>query len=90
MDYGGIYEVYINDELVKTFDYYDYLRYRGGIIPSVTGGFLIPQGRYNSYDFYVDIKEFGKPKVRFEYKEPGETPNQGLVIDYIDFSPVAN
>ena len=90
MDYGGIYDVYINDELVKTFDYYDYLRYRGGIIPSVTGGFLVPQGRYNSYDFYVDIKEFGKPKIRFEYKEPGDTPNQGLVIDYIDFSPVTN
>lgn len=90
MDYGGIYEIYINDELVKTFDYYDYLRYRGGIIPSVKGGFLVPNGRYNSFDFYVDIAEFGKPKVRFEYIEPGKTPNQGLVIDYIDFLPVEN
>ena len=91
MDYGGIYEIYVNDELVKTFDYYDYVRYFGGIIPSVTGGFFIPTGRFNKFDMYVEnITEFGKPKVRFEYKGPGNVPSQGLVIDYIDFTPVQN
>lgn len=91
MDFGGIYDIYINDEFVKTFDYYEYVRYRGGIIPSVTGGFFIPQGRFNKFDFYVDnITEFDKPKVRFEYKGPGQVPSQGLVIDYVDFLPVQN
>jgi hypothetical protein len=91
MDYGGIYDIYVNDELVKTFDYYTYVKYRGGIIPSVMGGFLIPTGRFNSFDFFVEnITEFGKPKVRFEYKGPGKAPSQGLVIDYIDFLPAPN
>lgn len=91
MDYGGIYDIYVNDVLVRTFDYYDYLLYRGGIIPSVTGGFFIPTGRFNKFDMYVDnITEFGKPKVRFEYKGPGNVTSQGLVIDYIDFTPAQN
>ena len=34
MDYGGIYDFYVNDKLVRTFDYYDYILYRG-IMPSV-------------------------------------------------------
>ena len=87
MDYGGIYEIYVNDELVRTFDYYDYVLYRGGIIPSVTGGYFVPEGRFNSFDMEVDITEFGKPKVRFEYIGPGSVPSNGLVIDYIDFVP---
>src|SRR5690606_30081774 len=36
MDIGGIYDIYVNDELVKTFDYYAYIQGRG-IIFSVTG-----------------------------------------------------
>jgi len=91
MDYGGIYDIYVNDVLVRTFDYYDYVIYRGGIIPSVTGAFFIPDGRFNKFDMYVEnITEFGKPKVRFEYKGPGNVPSHGLVIDYIDFTPVQN
>lgn len=89
MDYGGIYNIYVNNELVKTFDYYDYVRYWGGIINSVTGDYFIPEGRFNKFDMYVDnITEFGKAKVRFEYTGPGNAPSNGLVIDYIDFLPV--
>jgi hypothetical protein len=88
MDYGGIYDIYVNDELIKTFDYYEYLLYRGGIIPSVTGGYFIPNGRFNNFDMYVEnITEFGKAEIRFEYKGPGDVPSHGLVIDYIDFMP---
>lgn len=90
MDYGGIYDIYVNDELVKTFDYYDFIFYRG-ILPSVTGDYYILQGRYNRFDMYVDnITEFGKAKVKFDYKGPGDAPSNGFVIDYIDFVPVEN
>ncbi len=87
MDIGGIYDIYVNDELVRTFDYYDYVRYRG-VLPSVTGDRFIPKGRFNSFDMYVDnITTFSKAKIRFEYKGPGNVPSNGLVIDYIDFVP---
>ena len=91
MDYGGIYDIYVNDVLARTFDYYDYVRWRGGIIPSVTGEFLIPNGRFNRFDMYVEsVTEFGKPKVRFDYRGPGNTSFPGLVLDYIEFTPVDN
>jgi len=93
MDYGGIYNIYINDELVKTFDWYDYARARGSIINSVTGVRFIPQGRFNKFDFWLDNQvEYGKAVIRFEYVGPGVSPttidiNNGLMIDYIEFLP---
>lgn len=90
MDIGGIYDIYVNDELVKTFNYYDYVLYRG-LMFSVTGARYIPDGRFNSFDMYVNnINEYGKAKIRFEYKQPGNVLTNGLVIDYIDFLPVEN
>jgi uncharacterized surface protein with fasciclin (FAS1) repeats len=92
MDYGGIYDIYVNDELVKTFDYYDFIRLRGIMPSSVSGLRFIPVQRLNKFDFWVDnITEYGRVNVRFEYKGPGEAPrkapNQGFYIDYIDFVP---
>jgi predicted small secreted protein len=88
MDIGGIYDIYVNNMLVKTFDYYDYVRGRG-LIKSVTGITFVPKGRYNKFDFYVDnITEYGRPNIRFEYKGPGSgIPGNGLVIDLIEFIP---
>ena len=58
---------------------------------SVTGARYIPDGRFNSFDMYVNnINEYGKAKIRFEYKQPGNVLTNGLVIDYIDFLPVEN
>ncbi len=88
MDIGGIYDIYVNNILVKTFDYYDYVKGRG-LIKSVTGETFAPTGRYNRFDCYVDnITDYGKPTIRFEYKAPGSAPNNGLVIDVIKFIPV--
>lgn len=93
MDYGGLYDIYVNDELVKTFDFYDYQRARGGIINSVTGVRFIPQGRFNKFDFWVENHtQYGKAKIRFEYKGAGVQPGTikitpGLIIDYLEFLP---
>jgi hypothetical protein len=87
MDIGGIYDIYVNNTLVKTFDYYDYVVSRG-LLKSVTGTTFIPKGRYNKFDFWVDnITEYGRPNIRFEYKGPGNAPGNGLAIDLIEFIP---
>lgn len=93
MDIGGIYDIYVNDVLVKNFDYYLYVKGRGIITsddkitkyaPLTAGG-----GRYNRFDCFVDnITEYGKAVIRFEYKGPGTAiPNNGLAIDVIEFIP---
>lgn len=91
MDIGGIYNIYVNDQLVKTFDYYDYIRFRG-ILTSVTGERYLPRGRFNRFDMYVDnIVEYGSAKIKFEYAGPSNmVPTNGFVIDYIEFKPAPN
>ncbi len=88
MDIGGIYDIYVNDELVRTFDYYDYILYRG-ILPSVTGERFKPEGRFNKFDMWVNsIVEYGRPKIKIVYKGPGFVLSNGLVMDYVEFIPV--
>jgi uncharacterized surface protein with fasciclin (FAS1) repeats len=88
MDIGGIYNVYVNDELVReAFDYYEYV-IRRGILPSVAGGLYKPVERFNKFDFWVENHtDYGRVKIRFEYVGPGDISKQGLVIDHIDFVP---
>ncbi|HNU76950.1 MAG: hypothetical protein WBK43_10375 [Prolixibacteraceae bacterium] len=87
MDIGGIYDIYVNGRLVRTFDYYDYVRNRG-IYFSVTGSKVLPVGRFNIIDCWVDnITSYQKAEIRLEYKGPGNAPNNGLVIDCIEFRP---
>ena len=84
---GGIYDIYVNDELVMNIDYYDFVRYRE-LWPSVTGKRYIPNGAFNSFDCWVEnTSEYSEATVKFVYREPGKVLNNGLVIDYIDFIP---
>jgi len=87
MEVGGVYNIYVNDELVKSIDYYDYTLYKG-IFPSVTGKRYIKEGPYNYFDCWVEsIYDYGKTRIKFEYVEPGRVRLNGLVIDYIEFIP---
>ena len=84
---GGIYDIYVNDVLVTSIDYYTYVRNRE-IYYSVTGKRYLPQGGYNRFDCWVDnLTEYGKAKIRIVYKGPSTVLYNGLVIDYIDFVP---
>ncbi len=85
MNVGGIYDIYVNDELVRTFDYYDFIKYRQ-VLPSVIPGKrYFPEGIFNRFDMWVDnIDTYSKVKIRFEYKGPGFVFNNGLVIDNIE------
>jgi hypothetical protein len=90
MDIGGIYDIYVNDELVRTFDYDAFKDpYYQGIIESVTGeDFYFPDGRFNSFDMYVEnVVEYGPVLIRFEYQGPSTLSRNGLVFDYIEFRP---
>jgi hypothetical protein len=90
MNYGGIYDIYVNDELVRTFDYYDFVRFRQYNF-SVTGERYAPNGNLNRFDMWVEnIKEYGPAKIRFEYKGPGFVGDNGFLIDYISFIPWNN
>jgi uncharacterized surface protein with fasciclin (FAS1) repeats len=91
MDIGGIYDIYVNDKLAKTFDYYTYILNRG-VMPSVIPGVrYTARGRFNRFDMYVEnIDVYGNAKVKFDYKGPGLVASNGLVIDYIEFKPAPN
>ena len=89
MDYGGLYDIYVNNQLVRTFNYYDYITYRG-VINSVQSGLrFLPEGRYNRFDFWVNnLSGYGRATVRFEYKGPANLIlGNGFVMDYIEFIP---
>ncbi len=88
MDYGGIYDIYVNGELATTFDYTDYLLYRG-VIYGATGERYLPDGRYNKFDMLVEnITSYDKVDIKFEYMGPGSVANNGLVLDVLEFIPV--
>lgn len=89
MNIGGIYDIYVNDELVKTFDYYEFRRSPGGLIFSVIPGErYFPEGQFNKFDMVVDnITEYSRAKIRFEYKSPGNLTQNGFVLDYVGFIP---
>lgn len=88
MDIGGIYNIYVNDELVTTFDYYTFVRLKG-LNWSVTGKRYINKGRYNKFDCFVEnITDYGTAKIKIEYAGPSTMiVTNGLAIDCIEFIP---
>ncbi|MCK5134981.1 MAG: fasciclin domain-containing protein [Bacteroidales bacterium] len=84
---GGIYDIYVNDELVMTMDYYDYVRNRE-IWWSVHEGRYLPEHGFNRFDCWIENRlDYGETRIKFVYREPGLVSNNGLVIDYIEFFP---
>jgi len=87
---GGIYDIYLNDELVMTMNWKDYEANRG-IRWSVNGKdvYVPDQQGFNRFDAFVENKlDYGISKIRFEYTGPGNVLSNGFVIDYIEFFPV--
>lgn len=96
MDIGGTYDITVNGLVVRTFDYYDFVRARGIISSVEPGKKFSPTGRYNRFDCYVDnITDYGKATIGFVYKGPASgallgTNVPGLAIDDIEFIPAPN
>jgi hypothetical protein len=84
---GGIFNIYINDVLVKNFDWYYYVLNKD-VYKSVTGKRYATKNGFNIIDCWVDnIEEYGKTKVKFEYTGPGKVLNNGFSLDYLEFIP---
>jgi len=89
MDVGGLYNIYMNNELIKTFDWRDFILYRQ-VIPSVIPGErYYPDGVYNTFDCWLEnLTEYGKARMKFEYAGPSTNVRlNGLILDYIEFVP---
>lgn len=87
MTIGGIYNIYVNDELVKTIDYDDYT-YNNHQYYSVDGERVYSNSQYNVFDCYVNsIYQYSQAKIRIEYTGKSLYAAPGLVLDYIDFIP---
>ncbi|MBN1927827.1 MAG: fasciclin domain-containing protein [Prolixibacteraceae bacterium] len=85
MDYGGIYDIYVNDKLLKTIDYYEFTRLRGVVPSAVDGVSHVKVGRFIKFDFWVDnITEYGKVRVRFDYRGPANIRGSALFLDYFE------
>lgn len=89
---GGIYDIYVNGELVKEdFDWYLFTSKRNIMQSVIKGKKYTSATAYNRFDCLVNsITEYGDVTIKFVYKAPGKVGTQGLIIDYIDFVPVEN
>jgi hypothetical protein len=88
MDIGGLYDIYINNQLVRTFNYYDYVTYRGVLNSVQSGVRFIAEGRFNRFDFWVNnLTNYGRATVRIEYKGPANVLSNGFIMDYMEFIP---
>lgn len=88
MYYGGIYDIYVNDELVGTFDYYDFIRFEGYNYSSVTGKRFFPTGNINKFDVLVDnLTAYSEVKVKLVYTGPGDSFDNGFIIDNFSLKP---
>lgn len=87
---GGVYDIFVNDELVMTMNWKDYEAFKG-VRWSVNGeDVYIPDTQgFNRFDCFIENKlEYGNTRIRFEYKDPGEVLSNGFVMDYIEFFPI--
>jgi uncharacterized surface protein with fasciclin (FAS1) repeats len=89
---GGIFDIYMNNVLIRRFDY------GVDILPNLTVNsvrtgkrYLQEPGGYIRFDCWVDnLQEYGTARLRFEYKGPSTVSTNGILLDYIDFIPESN
>jgi hypothetical protein len=92
-NFGGIYEVYLNNELIRTIDYHDFFTstYRYYYL-SVTGDRIYYDNLHPEYvkwdAFATNTQPYGDATLTFKYIGPAETVlAPALLLDYIDFIP---
>lgn len=88
MQYGGIWDIYVNDEKKGTFDYYEFIRNDGVIWSDVTGERYFPEGNFGRFDVLVDNQAvYGPVKVKFVYTGPGDSFDNGFIVDNFALKP---
>lgn len=84
---SGIYSVYLNDEKLilglEAFEEFDTRQLTTGFF-SILGYKLYPDSKgFCTVDARIDIEEYGDVIIKFEYKGPGESSENGFSIDYL-------
>ena len=79
----------MNDELVRTFNYGTDINSNQTINSVISGKRYMPQaGGWNRFDCWIDnLQEYGKARIRFEYRGPSTVSTNGIALDYIEFVP---
>ncbi|MBN2772687.1 MAG: fasciclin domain-containing protein [Prolixibacteraceae bacterium] len=87
---GGVFNIYINDQLVNTTDYRYYHLYQGIYYSNITGERVNHNNKFTLYDFKIDnIENMERVKVKIEYIGHGfGLSKDGFAIDYIRFIPI--
>jgi hypothetical protein len=87
---GGIFEIFVNDQLVRRFDYGTDISSSKIINSVIPGKRYLPQNNnlFNRFDCWVEnLEEYGKAKIRIDYKGPSTITSHGIALDYIEFVP---
>jgi hypothetical protein len=87
---GGIWEIYMNDNLVRTFNYSTEISSYYVVNSVIANKRYYPKNGWTKFDCWIDgaLSEYGKAKMKLVYKGPGTTvPTNGIAIDYIEFDP---
>ena len=91
---SGIYEVYVNDQILKykdkfgnTLTAFDTYELRNSVL-SVTGERFFPNLGFNTRDYWIEnLTDYGDVRIRFKYIGPGGSSSNGFNIDYVRLIP---
>jgi uncharacterized surface protein with fasciclin (FAS1) repeats len=85
---GGIYDIYMNNQFLRRFDYGTDISTYGVINSVITGKKYYPVAGYNRFDCWVDnLENYGQAVMRFEYRGPSTVTSNGITLDYVEFKP---
>ena len=85
---GAVYAIYVNDEKVREFDLYNLIN---TVFPQVGTIPFYPDKGFNKFDAHIqNIQEFGDIPIKIDYVAKGNSPDNGLNIDYIELIPLGN
>lgn len=85
---GGIYDIYVNDNLVRTFDYGTEISTYYVVNSVIPNKKYFPKYGWTKFDFWVDVlDEYNEAVISIVYRGPGNALSNGLGLDYIEFVP---
>lgn len=86
--WGGIYDIYVNNQLVRTFNYGTEISIYKVVNSVIPNKKYYPKWEWTKFDFWVDdLEVYGTAKIKLVYKGPGTSLRNGIGLDYIDFIP---
>jgi hypothetical protein len=86
--WGGIYDIYVNNQLVRTFNYGTEISAYKVVNSVIPGKKYYPKYEWTKFDFWVnDLEVYGNAKIKLVYRGPGTSLRNGIGLDYIDFIP---